>query len=393
MQFTVIGIPDKQDFHFAPDCLKVVEESKIFSGGKRHYQLVKHILPEEHKWIDITIPLKAVFDQYNSHEDIVVFASGDPLFFGFANTIKRELPKAKIHLMPYFNSLQLLAHRMVLPYHDMINVSLTGRPFHEFDRVLIEGKEKIGLLTDKKNTPQKIAQRMLDYGYTNYEMIIGENMGGENENIQKLLITNAVDTKPSSLNCIILLKTEDRKRCFGIPEKDINILEGRPKMMTKMPIRLLSLSFLDLYKRQVMWDIGFCTGSVSIEAKMQFPHLKIHSFEKREESRALIQQNTKKFGIPGIESYIGDFFEMDLSDVSKPDAVFIGGHGGRLVEMLGIIKENILPGGIVVFNSVSKNSKDMFLEGVDKHGFRILRETRIVVDDNNPIDTFAAELI
>lgn len=393
MQFTVIGIPDKQDFHFAPDCLKVVGESKIFSGGKRHYQLVKHILPKDHKWIDITIPLKAVFDQYNSHEDIVVFASGDPLFFGFANTIKRELPKANINLMPYFNSLQLLAHRMVLPYHDMINVSLTGRPFHEFDRVLIEGKEKIGLLTDKKNTPQKIAQRMLDFGYTNYEMIIGENMGGENEKVHKLLITNAVETKPSSLNCIILLKTGERKRYFGIPEKDINILEGRPKMMTKMPIRLLSLSFLDLYKRQVMWDIGFCTGSVSIEAKMQFPHLKIHSFEKREESRALIKQNTKKFGIPGIESYIGDFFAMDLSEVAKPDAVFIGGHGGRLVEMLEIIKENILPGGIVVFNSVSKNSKDMFLEGVDKHGFRILRETRIVVDDNNPIDTFAAELI
>jgi precorrin-6Y C5,15-methyltransferase (decarboxylating) len=393
MQFTVIGIPDKEDFHFSPDCLKAVAENTVFSGGKRHYQLVKHILPEGHLWIDITIPLKNVFEQYKAHKDILVFASGDPLFFGFANTIKRELPKANISLMPFFNSLQLLAHRLVLPYHDMINVSLTGRPFHEFDRVLIEAREKIGLLTDKKNTPQAIAQRMIDYGYTNYEMIIGENLGGENERIQRVLLSDAAKITHSDLNCIILLRTEERRRYFGIPEQEINILDGRPKMITKMPIRLLSLSFLDLYNRSVMWDIGFCTGSVSIEAKLQFPHLKIHSFEVREESRELIKKNTAKFGAPGIEAYIGDFFTKDLTAIEKPDAVFIGGHGGKLVEMLEIIKENILAGGIVVFNSVSKNSKDMFLEGVEKYGFKIIRETRIIVDENNPIDTFAAVLL
>jgi len=393
MQFTVIGIPDKTNFHFSPDVLDAVSKRNVFSGGKRHYQLVRHILPQNHTWIDITIPLKNVFEQYMSHEDIVVFASGDPLFFGFANTIKRELPDAKINLVPYFNSLQILAHRLVLPYHDMIMVSLTGRPFHEFDRVLIEGKEKIGLLTDKKNTPKVIAQRMIDYGYTNYEMYIGENLGGENEVINNFQLKDIKNTQVSDLNCVILLRTHDRERLFGIPEEVINILNNRPKMLTKMPIRLLSLSMLNLYSKSVMWDIGFCTGSVSVEAKMQFPHLKIHAFEKREESRELIKQNTTKFGTPGIESYIGDFFEMDLYDIEKPDAVFIGGHGGRLVEMMGIIKENIQDNGIVVFNSVSKSSKDAFLEGVEKYGFTLLKETRITVDEHNPIDTLAAQLI
>ena len=393
MQFTVIGIPDKTNFYFSPDVLEAVSKRSVFSGGKRHYQLVRHILPQNHTWIDITIPLKNVFEQYMSHEDIVVFASGDPLFFGFANTIKRELPDAKITLVPYFNSLQILAHRLVLPYHDMIMVSLTGRPFHEFDRVLIEGKEKIGLLTDKKNTPKVIAQRMIDYGYTNYEMYIGENLGGENEVINNFQLNDVKNTQVSDLNCVILLRTHKKERLFGIPEEVINILNNRPKMLTKMPIRLLSLSMLNLYSKSVMWDIGFCTGSVSIEAKMQFPHLKIHAFEKREESRELIKQNTTKFGTPGIDSYIGDFFEMDLSAIEKPDAVFIGGHGGRLVEMMGIIKENIQDNGIVVFNSVSKNSKDAFLEGVEKYGFKLLKETRITVDEHNPIDTLAAQLI
>ena len=145
----------------------------VFSGGKRHYGLVHGDLPEYHTWIDITVPLDAVFEKYRNYEEIVVFASGDPLFFGFANTVKNRLPDAEIRVFPRFNSLQLLAHRLVMPYHDMHVVSLTGRPWHEFDRALIEGREKIGVLTDRQHTPAAIAERMLEYGYSNYRITVG----------------------------------------------------------------------------------------------------------------------------------------------------------------------------------------------------------------------------
>ena len=52
-------------------------------------------------------------------------------------------------------------------------------------------------------------------------------------------------------------------------------------MITKAPIRLLTLQALELNRRRVFWDIGFCTGSVSIEARLQFPHLAVISFEIR----------------------------------------------------------------------------------------------------------------
>lgn len=76
----------------------------------------------------------ARFEETATDDSIIVFASGDPLFFGFANTIKRKLPGADILLYPAFNSLQTLAHRLVMPYDDMRTVSLTGRPWQEFDR-------------------------------------------------------------------------------------------------------------------------------------------------------------------------------------------------------------------------------------------------------------------
>ena len=162
MKFIVIGITDNPQPVFLPEVLETIKAGKVFSGGKRHHEIVAPFLPANAQWIDITVPLNAVFKQY--HDELVVFASGDPLFFGFANTLQREFPGAELKVYPTFNSLQLLAHRLVMPYHDMRIVSLTGRPWQEFDRALIERVPKIGVLTDKEHTPAAIAQRMLDYG-------------------------------------------------------------------------------------------------------------------------------------------------------------------------------------------------------------------------------------
>ena len=162
MKFIVIGITDQPHPWFQPDVLELIKDGKVFSGGKRHHEIVAPLLPDGAKWIDITVPLDHVFAQYTADE-IIVFASGDPLFFGFANTIKRKMPDADIVVHATFNSLQMLAHRLVMPYHDMRIVSLTGRPWPEFDKALIERAEKIGVLTDKEHTPATIAQRMLDF--------------------------------------------------------------------------------------------------------------------------------------------------------------------------------------------------------------------------------------
>ena len=60
-------------------------------------------------------------------------------------------------------------------------VSLTGRPWPEFDKALIERAGKIGVLTDREHTPAAIARRMLDYGYDNYTMHVGEHLGNPDD--------------------------------------------------------------------------------------------------------------------------------------------------------------------------------------------------------------------
>ena len=201
--FTIIGIDDK-DHPELPEQAHGRPSPPItfFPGGKRHHEIMRDNLPEPHLWIDITVPLDDVFRQYENHPDIVVFASGDPLFFGFANTVLKRLPDAKITLIPTFNSLQTLAHRLLLPYHDMHVVSLTGRPWHEFDRALIEGQEKIGVLTDREHTPATIAERMLRYGYDNYIIYVGEALGSDTETIRVLVPDDAKALTFRHPNCL-----------------------------------------------------------------------------------------------------------------------------------------------------------------------------------------------
>ena len=389
MKFYVIGISDAPRPYLPPEVISIICNGRVFSGGKRHYGLVAPYLPEGAQWIEITTPLDAVFEQY--HDEVIVFASGDPLFFGFANTIKRKMPDAEIVLYPSFNSLQILAHRLVMPYHDMRVVSLTGRPWPEFDRALIERATKIGVLTDHEHTPAAIAHRMLEYGYNGYMMHVGEHLGNpKEERISTLTLEEAEGRDFDYPNCLILCGPT-KARPYGIPESEFALLDGREKMITKAPIRLLTLQALELPQKSVLWDIGFCTGSVSIEARLQFPYLHVEAFEIRPECEALMQENCRRFGVPGINYRIGDFLDADIENLPRPDAVFIGGHGGHLKEIMERVLTVLTDDGCIVMNSVTSpmvrtDSHQLFNEACAELGLTQLPPTHIILNDNNPIE-------
>ena len=377
---------------------------------------MSHLLPPEHRWIDITVPLADVFDQYRGHDHVVVFASGDPLFYGFANTIRRMMPEAEIRLLPTFNSLQMLAHRLLMPYHDMQVVSLTGRPWQELDRALIENKPKIGILTDGTHTPAAIAQRMTAYGFTDYVMHVGEHLGNPDlERVTTLSLADAQAYEATQPNCLIVCGSHVRR--MGIPDSEFELLDGRERMITKMPIRLMSLHAMHLERRRTLWDIGSCTGSISIEARLQFPHLHVRAFEVRTEGERLMNINSRRFSAPGIDLHIGNFLDLTasqphnlttsqphnlltsqphiltaLNPSETPDAVFIGGHGGQLAEIMQRVATCMAPGGCICMNSVTEASRQTFVDTALSLGMTLTTPLHISLNDYNPIDILTCEL-
>ena len=396
MKFTVIGISDSQSPTLNTEAMDAIKDGKVFSGGIRHHSIIGKMLPADSEWIDIKPPLDNVFELYKKHGEVVVFASGDPLFYGFANTIIRKLPDAELKVIPYFNSLQSLAHRLVLPYNDMVCVSLTGRDWHGFDQAVMEGHKMIGILTDGNHSPDTIASRLMEYGYDHYRLHVGEHLGNkEEENIRTLTAAEAATTSFLQPNAVIITGVRPRRQ-YGIPDDSFELLDSRKKMITKMPIRLLSLQAMDLNSKCVFWDIGFCTGSISIEARRMYPHLHVEAFEQRPECEEIIKANSRLHGTPGIGIHIGDFLLADCESIASksgmPDAVFVGGHGGKLKEIMSKAVKFLSPGGCIVMNSVSESSKAMFEEVCPTLGLHMHPPMRIVLDNYNPIEILKCEL-
>jgi precorrin-6Y C5,15-methyltransferase (decarboxylating) len=394
MKFYIIGISDESSPRFSLEAEAVIAAHRVFSGGERHRRIVAGALPEGARWIGVAVPLEGTFEQYRAHDEVVVFASGDPLFYGFAGTLMREFPEAGMVVIPAFHSLQMLAHRALVPYHDLHAVSLTGRPGAALDEALIAARPMIGVLTDtREHTPAKIARRMLDYGYDNYAVSVGERLGNrEQERVVRLSVEEVAGREFRAPNVLILQKTRERERPLGIPDDELYHLPGRPGMITKMPIRLLALGLLDLRRRSVLWDVGSCTGSVSVEAKLQFPRLEVVAFERRPEGAQLLDRNARRWGTPGIRMITGDFRQADPEGISRPDAVFIGGYGGDPEGVVDRILSVIRPGGAIVFNSVSANSQAEFERIVSQKGLSLDRVVRLAVDEHNPIRVMRVQI-
>lgn len=277
-------------------------------------------------------------------------------------------------------------------YDNLRNVSLTEQSWNALDCALIERTEKIGIRTDLEHTPAAIAARMLEYNYHQYTMYVCEYPDNpKQERIRHLSLQEAAEaTFECPTNLIIASKGKLLPRPFGIPEEGFEALNGPTKMPTKALIRLMMLNQLRLQQYTSFWDIGSCTGSISIEAKLQFPHLKVTAFELNPQGQRLMDTNSRRFGTPGIELVIGDFVKVDLHAYPAPDAVFIDGYGKRLKEMVLFISEVLLPGGIIVMNCTKPEDKLLFIEGAKDAGLEMLPINRIALNYYSTIEVLKA---
>lgn len=389
IDFYIVGIGNHSTPIINDEVKSLMENITVFSGGKRHYQLVKTFLPKNHTWIEISGRMDTVLLKYGKiKKPIVIFASGDPFFYGFGNTLKRYLPKAKIEAIPYFNSIQRLCQKTKTNYSMLSSVSVHGRDWSALDKALISEEPLIGVLTDNKKTPAIIAERLLKYGFDNYQITVGEELDGDKESINSYELIECKFRKHQKLNCVLLERKFVKNNYFGIPDNQFVPLPNRANMITKMPIRLSTLNALNLKNATSFWDIGACTGSVAIEAKKHFPQLTITAFEKREECGEIIQKNKERFSTPGIKIIIDDFFDLDLSEYPTPDVVFIGGHGNQLKEMIHKINK-ISPAIRIVTNAVKETTSSTFISELTQLDYT-LTSMNIQVNEHNKITIHSA---
>lgn len=373
--YVAIGIPpERGDFVPPEKAGRIIKNSRVFSGGRRHFEKVRRFLPPSAEWIEIGGDIEKTLGAYDRRVSegktpVVIFASGDPLFYGIGSTIRRMRPDCEIEVFHAPSSIEALCARAGTVWTGAA-ASVHGRDWHELDRALIAGEQTIGLLTDSENSPAAAAQRMIEYGFSGYRCVTGERLGEPDERVRRMT-AGKMARESFAQPCAVLMQKSAEDALLQTDAEDalFETLPGRPGMITKPAARRAAVERLRLESAERMWDIGFCTGSVAVEARRRFAGLRVTAFEKNPECGALIKENARRFSAPGIRVIMEDFFEASADALPAPDAVFIGGHGGRLGEMMDILGKIMRTGGRIVLNSVTEESGKTFRERAAEAGF------------------------
>lgn len=287
---------------------------------------------------------------------IVILTSGDPLFFGLGRLLLAHFPAAQLTFHPHLSSVQLAFSRLKLPWQDARFISVHGRSLDALIQALQQGSDQLAVLTDGTNTPTAIAALVDSLNLpSRYRIWVCENLGGNDEQITELSDHQQVARSFAPLNVVVLLRQTalvsppplDQLPLLGLPDRDLLSFSDRPGLMTKREIRILVLGELALQPKQVVWDIGAGTGSVSVEIARLCPSSKIYAIEKTTAGVTLIQQNCQRLQIPNVSAIHGSAPTV-LASLPDPDRIFIGGSGGNLTAILATCRDRLSPHGRIV---------------------------------------------
>ncbi len=290
--------------------------------------------------------------------DVAILASGDPLYFGVGKKVVEFFGKEKVKVFPDLSSLQKAASLIKENWWEIPSLSFHSRPLKpELLLTKLYAYQKLAILTDGLNTPSVIARCLKEKGLEEeLEIWVFEKLGSEEE---KFFCGNCSEVAQKNFeepNFLILNLKNKKKYTFGLEEKEI--LHSK-SMITKDEIRAVVLHRLKIPKNGVFWDIGAGSGSVSLECALLSPELKIYAIEKEPLACELIYQNIKKFKTFNIKVVKGIAPEI-LTDLEKPDRVFIGGSGGRLKEILKFL-DNLNKGLLLVLTAISLETLNLSL--------------------------------
>ncbi len=157
-------------------------------------------------------------------------------------------------------------------------------------------------------------------------------------------------------------------RPFGLLDCEFAQRKPLNGQITKREIRAISIYTLGLRADDIVWDIGAGTGSISIEAALIAHRGRVFSVERDLDNIDLLEMNIQKFGSDNIEIVAGDAPEV-LRNLPTPDAVFIGGSGGRLRDILQEVMLHLKPEGKIVANFAILDHSQQFYNDLKDLGF------------------------
>jgi len=368
--------------------LSLIRHADILIGGKRHLLLFPEFQGEKR---EITRDLAAlgsfIRDRMDTHR-MVVLASGDPLFYGIGDYLIRKLGGKAVTIYPNISSVAAAFARIKTSWQDAGVVSLHGRGQGTDVLRALEHFDKVAILTDPRRSPGWLADYLIQNGIQEITVWVAEQLGTPDERVRSFDLSTAAKQFFHDPNVVILLHHLHSEPAsipalsLGMPD---DFFEHQRGMITKSEVRAVSLSKLRLKPHHVLWDLGAGSGSISVEASQFTARGRIIAVEKDPDRIVHIQANKARFNVPNMD-IVQAVLPAGLADLPRPDRVFIGGGGRNLDVIINTAAARLLPGGVMVINTVVITSVAAALSALKKLEF----ETEIVqiqVNTGRPMPT------
>ena len=287
---------------------------------------------------------------------MVVLASGDPLWFGIGRLLLQRFGIERLRFQPAPTSLQLAFARIGRPWQDASWISLHGRDSEPLAAALQRRPPALAVLTDPGQGGAEAVLTLLRASGLQraYGVWLCERLGHPEELVRRLDPELPLGDRGDPLQLVLLIaeppappaNPEDLP-LFGIADGLWLQHVDRPGLMTKREVRIQLLADLELPARGVLWDVGAGVGSIGLEALRLRPSLALWSLERRGGSAALIAANAERLGVSPASIQEGQAPEA-LRGFPDPDRVVIGGGGRERQAVLQEVLARLRPRGVVV---------------------------------------------
>ncbi|HKJ97826.1 MAG TPA: precorrin-6y C5,15-methyltransferase (decarboxylating) subunit CbiE [Desulfotignum sp.] len=337
--------------------LDIIANADILVGGQRLLNLffghkAERLVIDRH--IDRVI--RRIKDEMVTRQ-VVVLASGDPLFYGIGTTLLTHIDKNHIQILSNVSCVAAAFAAIKEPWHDARIISLHGKSMDGFSFSGLAWENRVAFLTSPKKDPGFIARNLLRENVSGFGFCVLENIGYTRD--RKITwfhsYAEVMSRNFSHPNMVILLRNKDlpanvsHETYLGMED---NLFQHAGGLITKSEIRSISLSRLKLVKKDhILWDIGSGSGSVSIEAALAIPKGSVFAIEKNRHRTEDIFHNIKKFRCPNIQ-VVPQAFPDGAHTLPPPDRVFVGGGGRHLDIVLEAACDHLMETGIIVINTV-----------------------------------------
>ncbi|MBS1204954.1 MAG: cobalt-precorrin-6Y C(5)-methyltransferase [Proteobacteria bacterium] len=175
---TIAGMGPGNLALMTPQALEAVAQADALVGGKRHLAQFADFRGEV-RVLDADIPgLLAWLEQQQRR--VVVLASGDPLFYGIGTRLVAHFGIGQLRIIPGISAVQYLCARTGIDMNDIWLTSSHGRAV-DFDA--LARARKVAMVTDAKCGPKAIAEALIARGAEACWLVIGENLGLDDERI------------------------------------------------------------------------------------------------------------------------------------------------------------------------------------------------------------------